>query len=185
MHKYFSVIALLVCLSFSTSKSTFNEQNVETLQLESLLVEQINAVRKESNLNPLKQNAILKKAAEDQAKYISSIGKLSHKQPAKNKAKTRNRVEFYGGKMQGIGENTAFIKVFRTALFKGKGGQIDTVNINTKEQAAEYFVHAWMNSAPHKVNILYPDYKETGLKVVYNKSEKALYAVQVFAYPYK
>ena len=185
MKKLFVLWAVCVCFSFKTSNADFEQDYVDTQQIESLIVKRLNEIRAQKELSVLTENTILKKAADDQARYISNKGSLSHSQPSKAKEKTRNRVEYYGGKMQGIGENTAYLKVFGRALFKGKEGQIDTVNINTVDRAVDYFVHAWMNSVPHKTNILYPDYSETGLKVIYNKQRKALYGVQVFAYPYK
>ena len=185
MRKRLIILVICACFSFKTSSTAFEQDNVDTHLIEALIVKRLNVIRANEKLTVLTENTILKKAAEDQANYISSKGMLSHRQPLKNKEKTRNRVEYYGGKMQGIGENTAYLKVFGKALFKGEKGQIDTININTVDRAVDYFVYAWMNSVPHKTNILYPDYRETGLKVVYNKQRKALYGVQVFAYPYK
>lgn len=185
MSKKGLLVLLVVSLGFTSEQKPFSLQQVDTSTLESLITKELNKVRIEAKLIPLKENQALKKAAEDQAKYISSIGKLSHRQPNKQKEKARNRVVFYGGKMQGIGENTAYIKVFETALYKGKNGQIDTVNISSMDQAVDYIVYAWMNSEHHKTNILYEKFRETGLKVVYNKQLKTLYAVQVFGYPYE
>ncbi|MFT5512869.1 MAG: hypothetical protein ACI8SE_001268 [Bacteroidia bacterium] len=176
-------VLFLICVG-SQSGSTFTKDKIDTTALEQLISQKINAIRAKAGQNELADNAVLKMAAEDQAKYISQLGRLSHKQPKKEKAKTRNRVEFYGGKMQGIGENTAYIKIFQTALFRGEKGAIDTVKIESLEKAADYIVYAWMNSPVHKQNILYPKYTVSGVKVEYNKERKALYGVQVFAYPY-
>ena len=177
-------VFFLICVGFATDNS-FTKEVIDTNALEQLISEKINAIRVEDGQSVLGSDVILKKAAEDQAKYISELGRLSHKQPSQEKAKTRNRVEYYGGKMQGIGENTAYIKIFQNALFKGENGQIDTVQIQSLEKAAEYMVYAWMNSTVHKQNILYPKYTVSGIKVEYNKKRKALYGVQVFAYPYQ
>lgn len=184
-YKSWLMCLVVVCVGFSSEQKPFTMEQIDTASLEKQLLIELNNIRVKEKLSPLKENAVLKKAAEDQAKYISSIGKLSHRQPRKDKEKTRNRVEYYGGKMQGVGENTAYIKVFETALYKGKNGNIDTVQIKTMKQATDYIIYAWMNSSPHKTNILYPKYSETGLKVVYNKQRKTLFAVQVFAYPYE
>lgn len=185
MNKGFYVLLIIFCLGFKSEEKPFSIDHVDTTSLESLIVKRLNELREKEKLTPLSENVVLKKAAEDQAKYISSIGKLSHRQPNKNKEKARNRVEFYGGKMQGIGENTAFIKVFETALYRGEDGGVDTVNITSINQAADYITYAWMNSESHKTNILYEKYTETGLKVIYNKQHNTLFAVQVFAYPYE
>ena len=185
MNKGLYILLVCICFSFVTDNTPFSIEQIDTKTLESLIVKRLNDVRVKEHLNPLTENVVLKKAAEDQAKYISSIGKLSHRQPNKKKEKARNRVVFYGGNMQGVGENTAYITVFETALYRGEHGQVDTVNITSMKQATDYITYAWMNSESHKTNILYEKYSETGLKVIYNKQRKTLFAVQVFAYPYE
>jgi uncharacterized protein YkwD len=183
--KKIAIILLLgLVLGFKSDSDRFTSESIDTDRLEQLILQRLNKERTNIGLSRLSSNDTLKDAAADQARYISNLGKLSHHQPKKTKAKTRDRVEFYGGKMQGIGENTAFIKIFEPALYKGKTGAIDTATISSYNRAADYLVYAWMNSTAHKTNILYPKYTETGLKVIYNPELKTLFSVQVFAYPY-
>lgn len=158
---------------------------LDVKKLENLIQTEINTIRQAQGLQPLQTHEALQKAADDQAKYIAKKGSLSHKQPSAKKAKTRDRVEFYGGKMRGVGENTAFIKLLTPAIFKGEHGKLDTLTISTYEQAAHYIVSSWMNSPPHKANILFESYEFSGLKVAYNKSINRLFAVQVFGLDYE
>lgn len=70
----------------------------------------------------MKVNKPLQSAARDHAKYIAGINRLSHTQPTKAKERARQRVEHYGGKMQGIGENTAFIGIGSRMIYPGRNG---------------------------------------------------------------
>jgi uncharacterized protein YkwD len=180
-------VTLLFCLllGFRPKSSSFTPQTLDTNRLELLVLSRINQERIRNNLKSLTTNYILQQAALDQAKYVSGLGKLSHSQPLKEKAKAKDRVKYYGGSMQAVGENIAYIKIFESAVYKGETGTVDTTTISSYEQAADYLVYAWLNSAPHKTNILFPKYTETGVKVVYNAKLKTLFSVQVFAYPFE
>jgi uncharacterized protein YkwD len=185
LNKIVAILCISLVFGFKSNTDTFTVDNLDTDKLESLIIKRLNQERVKAGLLELTNNAVLKQAADDQAKYIAKLGKLSHRQPLKTKAKTRDRVEFYGGKMQGIGENAAYIKLFVPALYKGKSGAVDTATISSYNRAADYLVYAWMNSASHKTNILYPKYTLSGLKVIYNPKLNSLFSVQVFAYPYQ
>ncbi len=182
------VISIFLLFVLCSVKHHANEEFGDTIDNEkvaSLILQRMNEIRVKNGIPELKRNHSLEKAAQDHVNYISKLGTLSHKQPSANKAKARQRVEFYGGKMQGVGENTAYIRVRDPALYKGENGQIDTVSISTYEQAADYMTYAWMNSPHHKENIVYSDYVFTGIKVKYSERHRSLFAVQVFAFPYK
>ena len=72
-------------------------------------------------------------------------------------------MEHYGGKMQGIRENTAFIGICSRMIYPGRNGTRDTVSITTYEGIAKYMINAWLNSEGHKANLLSPDFEYTGI----------------------
>ncbi len=181
------LLFVVLCSFLISLKSTDDrivKGSFDAQRLEVAILNGVNAARIDHGVQTLQTNAILYKAAQDQAIYIAKKESLSHKQPSPEKAKARDRVEFYGGNMRGIGENTAFIKVLTPAIFKGENGKIDTLTITTYAQAAEYMVYAWLNSSAHKTNMLFDLYEYSGLKVVYNEESDALYSVQVFGFDY-
>ena len=128
----------------------------------------------------MKVNKPLQLAARDHAKYIAGINRLSHTQPTKAKERARQRVEYYGGKMQGIGENTAFIGIGSRMIYPGRNGTRDTVSITTYEGIAKYMINAWLNSEGHKANLLNSDFEYTGISAALNADKTKVFAVQVF-----
>ncbi len=175
-----SFVLLLTCGLLSAQHIGHNA--VDLQRLENDILKEINTLRARKSLQLLQTDSSLMLAAEDQVKYITRIQKLSHRQPSAQKAKTRSRVEYYGGHMLGVGENTAFIMLFQPAIYRAEKGRLDTLTINQYEQAKYYFVQAWLNSEVHRKNMLYEQYEYTGLKLAYDKRAKTLYAVQVFGF---
>ena len=184
---YACALAWFLMVGFSLQSSpgdTINPEKFDHVLLEKLVLNEVNAFREEKGVQPVLPNEKLFLAAEDQANYIAKIGKLSHSQPNAKKAKTRDRVEFYGAKMRGVGENTAYVKLFTNAIYKGEGGGLDTLVIDTYELAAKYLALSWINSPPHNANMQFEHYEFSGLKVVYRANTKSLYAVQVFGFDF-
>lgn len=178
-----------VCILVSISVTTPAERNGEVSfpydyqQLEKEVLQRINVIRNSSNVVPLKWNDTLAKAAQDQAEYIRKTGSLGHLQPVKGKEKLRDRVEFYGGNMQGMGENAAFVIVNKNTVFRSKTG-MDTIVVDTYSEIGSQLVTTWMLSEAHKKNIQFPKFKETGLGFAYDSITHKMFAVQVFAFPY-
>lgn len=123
---------------------------------ESAVIELVNAERKKAGLPPLKPNAKLMAAARDHAANMAKQEKLEHDLDGKTPA---DRVKTAGYKFAATGENIGW-------------------NYPTPMTA----VAGWMNSPPHKENILNAGYTEIGVAV--KKSAKGEpYWVQVFGKP--
>jgi len=118
------------------------------------VIELTNVERKKAELPPLKANAQLMAAARSHAENMAKQDKLDH---VLDEKKPADRVKDAGYKYGYVGENIAW-------------------NQDNPKEVLE----AWMDSQPHKENILKKDYEEIGVAVVKNaKGER--YWVQVFA----
>jgi len=118
------------------------------------VIELTNVERKKAELSPLKANAKLMAAARSHAENMAKQDKLDH---VLDEKKPADRVKDAGYTYGYVGENIAW-------------------NQDNPKEVLE----AWMNSQPHKENILRKDYEEIGVAVVKNaKGER--YWVQVFA----
>lgn len=174
-------LALCFCfMAFNEGPSTIDTQNFNQAKLEEVLLRQINQERQRNGLGALVVNKPLLMAARDHANFIAAINRLSHIQPTKAKERARQRVEHYGGKMQGLGENTAFIGIGSRMIYQGRNGTRDTVTITTYEGIAEYIINAWLNSNGHKANMLNSEFEYTGISAALNSDKTKVYAVQVF-----
>ena len=113
-----------------------------------------NEVRKKEGLPELKPNALLAKAARDHSANMAKQGKLEHvldeKQPA-------DRVADTGYKRAYVGENIAGGKAL-----KPKGA-----------------FDLWLDSPPHKKNMLSDKFEEIGIGIVRN-GKGEIYYTQVF-----
>ncbi len=157
---------LITCgQSVNAQKSTINFQ-----QLNSELHQLINNYRDSIGLPRLKTNTILEQAAKDQADYNNWQNVLGHDQVTYNKQSPSERVFFYNGNFNYIGENVAFVIANIAA---------DTLKDETT-LAQELFT-AWINSPPHRENIATTQYYQAGLGFSYNSTTGKLYATQVFS----
>jgi hypothetical protein len=116
-------------------------------KVELQIVEMTNQVRREKNLNALRVNAILAKAARAYAERLARSGQFSHTADGGNPGK---RAESAGYKPCAVAENIA--------MDRNSQG-FDT------GQLAMQAVAGWMNSAPHRANILMPSATEIGVGV--------------------
>jgi len=118
------------------------------------VIELTNVERKKAELPPLKANAQLMAAARSHAENMAKQDKLDH---VLDEKKPADRVKDAGYRYGYVGENIAW-----------------------NQDHPKEVLEAWMNSQPHKENILKKDYEEIGVAVVKNaKGER--YWVQVFA----
>lgn len=125
---------------------------------EAAVIDQANAERKKAGLDPLKPNPKLAAAARAHAANMAKQDKLDHDLDGKTPS---DRVTTAGYVWSRTGENIGW-------------------NYPTPKAA----VAGWMDSPPHKANILSTDYTEIGIGVAKNaKGER--YWVQVFGTPRK
>ncbi|MFL5765007.1 MAG: CAP domain-containing protein [Bacteroidia bacterium] len=145
--------------------------------IDKLFNEHLSELRKSKSLTALASDAVLKKAAQDQADYMNANDTLTHSQPSAEKKNPSQRVLFYGGQHDGVGENCLFDFLFTTTISKNKK---DTSFINTYADAAAAFFKSWKNSPGHYKNMIEPKYDVQGIAFSYNPSTKKIYASQVF-----
>jgi len=125
---------------------------------EATVVEQANVERKKVDVPPLTMNPLLSDAARAHALNMAKQDKLEHTLDGKT---ADERVTAVGYKWSATGENIGW-------------------NARTAKDA----VASWMDSPPHKENMLNPEYTEIGVGVAVNaKGER--YWVQVFGKPRK
>jgi uncharacterized protein YkwD len=107
----------------------------------------LNGERRDRGLGPLKVNGKLAKAADVQASDMVKREYFSHRNPEGRNSTARIKAAGYmsGGGRWTVGENLAW----------GVG----------ELASARGLVNAWMNSPPHRSNILKPAYREIGLAI--------------------
>ena len=116
-------------------------------KVEQHIVEMTNQVRREQNLATLRINAMLAKAARAYAERLAHSGQFSHTADGRNPGK---RAELAGYKPCAVAENIA--------MDRNSQG-FDT------GQLAMQAVAGWMNSPPHRANILMASATEIGVGV--------------------
>jgi hypothetical protein len=123
------------------------------------IFELINTERQKENLEPLTANHLLTKAAYQKGEEIINSNIFQH---TINNKKFSEWIKETGYKYSYVGENLA----------------IDFVT-------AEGTIQAWLESETHRMNILNPVYKETGIAIIndkFNNAETTL-IVQIFGTP--
>jgi uncharacterized protein YkwD len=125
---------------------------------EQAVIDLTNAERKkaEKDLKPLKMNPQLMEAARKHAENMAAQDKLDHILDEKNPG---DRTKAAGYKSEFVGEN-----------------------ISWNQKAPKDALKAWMESEPHRENILNADFTEIGVAVAKNKKGQP-YWVQVFGKP--
>lgn len=173
------------CSNVIFAQSTSPEINllkIDYKQIESAFYQKLNKLREEKGAGKLSTDAVLKLAADDQAAYMDSTKVLGHVQKTKKKENPHNRVMFYKGTHDNVGENCiqiALKKPMKTKYSK------TLVTVNTYEQAAEALFLGWKNSPGHYKNMIEPSYDVAGLGFSFSADSSMLYCAQVFsAKPY-
>lgn len=121
---------------------------------EQAVLDQTNKEREKEKLPPLKANAQLFKAARSHTDNMARTGEFKHELDGKTPA---DRVKDVGYKYSTMGENIAY----------GTG-------LSPKDA-----VKLWMESPPHKENLLKEDYQEIGIGIAKNEKGEVYYT-QVF-----
>jgi uncharacterized protein YkwD len=130
------------------------------------IVEMTNQVRRKQNLTELRVNAMLAKAARAYAERLARSGQFSHTADGRNPGK---RAESAGYKPCAVAENIA---MDRNSQGFDSG------------QLAMQAVAGWMNSAPHRANILMASATEIGVGVAKSSDPVPKFiSVEVFGRP--
>lgn len=116
-------------------------------KVEQHIVEMTNQVRRAQNLTALRVNAMLAKAARAYAQKLAQSGQFSHSADGRN---PQQRAESAGYKPCSVAENIAMDR--------------DSRGFATGELAMQA-VAGWMNSPPHRANLLTKSATEIGVGV--------------------
>lgn len=130
--------------------------NLDLTADEKMILKLINAERDKAGLAPLKSDSKLNRAARSHSLNMAKQSTLAHELDGKGAA---DRMKDCGYRLRMFGENCG-------------------VGSRTPVQA----VQMWLNSPPHKENILKAEFNETGLGIATGKGGKKYYT-QVFAVP--
>ncbi len=135
-------------------------------QVEQHIVAMTNQVRQEQKLPPLKVNAMLARAAQAFAQKVANSGKFSHTADGRTPAQ---RAESVGYKHCEIAENLAMDE--------------DSRGFDTGALALQA-IAGWMNSPPHRANILGASVSEIGVGVARAPGIKPKFiSVELFGQP--
>lgn len=157
----FCCALLLVAFAVAQEKKkdTKKDEKKDVLKLtaeEQAVIDATNAERKKAELEPLKMNPQLMEAARKHALNMAKQDKLDHVLDEKTPA---DRVEAANYKYRATGENIAW-----------------------NQRNAKQVVAGWMDSKPHRENMLNAEYTEIGVAVARNAKGEP-YWVQVFGKP--
>jgi uncharacterized protein YkwD len=152
------VAATVVVTGVASGREPRNASQVPGIDLDAL-VEAHNRERAKEKLPPLRLNPLLAEAARDHARDMAEHKKLSHE--GSDGSDPAQRVKRHGYRYQEVGENVA-------------DGQT----------SVEEAMRSWMNSPPHRKNIL-GDFTELGAAVAQAQdTEKTNYWCAVFGRPW-
>lgn len=166
MKTHFTLLLLFIsALSFSQ-----NQNKIDLEKLKTKLYQLVNEERSTNDRKLLGLDALLKKAADDHAKYIAKAQTLSHEQTVAKKETPKERVYFYG-------ENS-FVLVGENLLFTSIKDQVYT-ETDLDILALKMF-HLWKKSPNHLKNILDHQYFYTEIGFSIDWENKKIYAVQLF-----
>ncbi len=135
-------------------------------QVEQHIIEMTNEVRREQKLPELKVNAMLAKAARAFAQKVANSGQFSHTADGRTPAQ---RAEGAGYKPCDVAENLAMDQ--------------DSRGFDTGGLALQA-IAGWMNSPPHRANILRASVSEVGVGVARAPGSKPKFiSVELFGHP--
>jgi len=133
-----AVMALAQCQTTTTPSGTSTPDTAVAMQQGASGGQLLNAFRGQSGLTPLRESAALNRAAAAHARDMGTNSFMSH--TGSNGSKPRDRARAQGYRACNIAENIG--------LGQGSANEIMT---------------QWMNSPPHRKNMLHRQMKEYGL----------------------
>ncbi|MFG0335641.1 MAG: CAP domain-containing protein [Maioricimonas sp. JB049] len=141
------------------------EQRPTLDKVEQLIVQKTNAFRSDHDLAKVEQDEILQQTARDFADYMARTDRYGHQADDRTPSE-RARAHDYP--MCQIAENIAYF--FATEGF-------------ATQELAEKAVQGWIDSPPHRKNMLLEHVTEIGVGVSRSEQTGVFYAVQLFGRP--
>jgi len=140
-------------------------------RLNELVQDEVNALRSRKRLDSLKHDASLDNASSDHAAYMGENDVLTHTQRSREKRNPQDRVIFYGGNHNIVGENVLFVPL--TQMLDDANGKL------TYQKLAKEIVEVWKASKEHYENMLNPEYQVVSYG--FYIADGKLYACQLMA----
>lgn len=167
------MIFLVFICSFSLNHIRVSEFNDTTIKfvsgyneyrgiskLERRIIEWTNSIRENHNLPPLKYRENLQTAARQHSMEMIELGYFSHRSPVDMNETILKRVYNAGLPAGKAGENIA----------QNRGTLVPSLLENNLDSLARTIIRGWMNSPPHRKNILEKDYTHIGVGAIYKDS---------------
>ncbi|HMF14309.1 MAG TPA: CAP domain-containing protein, partial [Gemmataceae bacterium] len=159
MRRAISLLAVLLLVSLAVADDARDPKAPRLTDEERKIFELTNEARKKEKLPPLKLNATLVKVARAHSANMAKQEKMAHELDGKNPT---DRIKDAGYDPLSTGENVG----------------------ETEGGTAEEIFKMWMDSPPHKANILREKVEEIGIGIA-RSSKGVVYYTQVFATPRK
>jgi len=169
MKIFVCILFLIPTFSFSQA-DRIDPANFNYDLLNENVANEINLIRSRKKLDSLTNDEILVSAADDHAEYMGVNQKLTHNQHSKIKFAPYDRVVFYRGSHNVVGENVQVIPI--GVMFE------ESKNKLTYQKLAKEIVEVWKSSKEHYENIINPEYKVVAYGFYIN--DGMLYCCQVF-----
>lgn len=151
------LLALAGLLMLALVPPTPCQEKLELSKDERELIDLTNAERRKEGLPVLKPNSTLMKVAREHAANMAKQEKMAHNLDGKTPFQ---RIKAAGYMYMYAGENVA-------------EGNVAVARI----------VEGWMESGPHRKNILSPNFTEIGMARAFSEKSKSWYYAQVFGKP--
>jgi uncharacterized protein YkwD len=142
-----AILAALTVVGSITAAPSSRAQSHADADLQALIVQDVNAVRQSRGVPPLRTSAALEAAAREHTDEMALHGYFSH-----------NSLD--GGSF------AARIKAYyRRGHERVSGGE--NLFWATGDPRAELVIAAWAGSAPHRANLLNPNWREIGVSAIH------------------
>ena len=134
-------------------------------KVEAAIVQLTNAFRKEQGLGAVHPNAVLRKAAEDFARYLARTNTFSHTADGRQP----------GDRAKGGGYDYCLVAENLASNLDSRGFE--------SQQLARDAVEGWKNSPGHRKNMVEPNVTEIAVAVAKAPGEEKYLSVQLFGRP--
>ncbi len=172
-------LILRPALQAQSATDTIDPDHLNKALIQSLYIEELNALRSQIKAPILGTDPILQKAAQDQADYCNKNNIATHRQAEFPKKYTpKDRVMWYRGNHAVIGENV-LMTYLRTPASDPNTQKEFT--IWTYADLAHAIFEQWRNSPDHYSNMINGAYTRSALALTLYRNKRVIYAAQVFA----
>lgn len=162
-------ISFLFSFAVSAQNKIVDPNAIQQARLNELIIEEVNALRSRKRLDSLSNDKSLLNASQDHVDYMSKNAVLTHVQKYKERKNPIDRVQYYGGSHEQVGENVQLIQL--EPLMKKAKGKL------TYEKLAKHIVTVWKKSKTHNANMMHPGF--SGVSNTFSIRDGALYCCQV------